>query len=95
MNNQLPMFVPGAGKTPTAKPNDVVGLNSSRLDDSQINNTLFQYIDTKPSPPPPKGTVGECQTMRERILQLSLFPSIYHKVGKVKHPGNVDFGNID
>jgi len=95
MNNQLPMYVPGAGRTPTAKPNDVVGLNSSRLDESNINNTLFQYVSSKPSPPAPKGTVGECKTMRERILQVSLFPSVYRKVGKVHHPGNVDFGNMD
>jgi hypothetical protein len=30
--------------------------------------------------------------MRERILQVSLFPDIYDKRGKSRSPGNVDFG---
>lgn len=30
--------------------------------------------------------------MRERILQVSLFPDIYDRRGKNSHPGNVDFG---
>ena len=131
MNNQLPMFVPNANMMKNSVPNDTVGLSSSKLDESQLNTTLFKFIasdqpsETKQraSDPPsekkqrgrfgatarteirqmkkqeqapiPDGTVGKCQTMREKILQLSLSPTIYRKKQRVHHPGNVDFGNKD
>lgn len=120
MNNQLPMFVPNANKMKNSVPNDTVGISSEKLDESQINMTLFKYVASdKPSDkkqrgrfgatarteikmmkkeeqaPIPDGTVGKCQTMREKILQLSLSPTIYRKKVRVHHPGNVDFGNED
>jgi hypothetical protein len=58
-----------------------------------LNYALFKFLHAKKEAPVPKGTVGRCQTMRERILQLSLFPDIYDKRGKSRHPGNVDFGH--
>ncbi len=95
MNNYLPMFVPGAGSIRASVANETVGLSSSKLDDYNINQTLFKFVADKKPAPSPKGTVGKCHNMREQILQLSLFPDIYTKVKKVHHPGNVDFGNMD
>jgi hypothetical protein len=95
MNNYLPMFVPGAGSGKASQENDVVGLSSMKLDESNINTTLFKYVANKKSAPTPAGTVGHCNTMRERILQVSLFPDIFDKHKRVKHPGNVDFGEMD
>jgi hypothetical protein len=95
MNNYAPMFVPGAGKAKASQANDVVGLSSSKLDDYNINTTLFKFVADKKPAPTPVGTVGKCQTMRERILQMSLFPDIYDRNKRVKHPGNVDFGEMD
>ena len=88
------MNVPGAGMTKATKENDVVGLNSYKLDESNVGRTVFKYIAAKPQAPTPKGTVGECKKMRERSRQMSLFPTIYRQT-KVHHPGNVDFGNLD
>lgn len=86
------MFVNGANSIHSAVPSETVGLSSAKLDDPNINQTLFKFVANKKPAPAPKGTVGECKTMRERILQLSLFPDIYDKHKRVKHPGNVDFG---
>jgi hypothetical protein len=69
-----------------------IGLNSEKMDEMNINFALFKFLHNKKEAPVPKGTVGGCQTMRERILQLSLFPDIYDKRGKSRSPGNVDFG---
>lgn len=49
MNNQLPMNVPGAGKAQTARPAEVVGLNSHKLDESQIINSLFDFVASNKS----------------------------------------------
>ena len=72
--------------------NASIGLNSDKIDEMNIPNALFKFLAGKKEAPTPKGTVGKCQTMRERILQLSLFPDIYDKRGKSRSPGNVDFG---
>ena len=95
MNNYLPMFVPGAGKAQAARGNQVVGLRTEKLDESEITNSLFKFVSEKKVAPIPTGTVGECKTLRKKILQLSLFPDIYDKHKKVHHPGNVDFGEDD
>jgi hypothetical protein len=69
-----------------------VGLNSEKIDEMNLPNALFKFLAGKKEAPTPKGTVGRPQTMRERILQVSLFPDIYDKRGKSRSPGNVDFG---
>lgn len=89
------MFVPGANKMKNSVNNDIVGLSSDKLDDSQITMTLFKYVASKKSAPVPTATVGKCNTLRKQVLQLSLFPDIYDKHRKLHHPGNVDFGNMD
>ena len=58
----------------------------------QTNYAVFKYIAGKKEAPVPKGSVGECNSMRKRILQMSLFPDIYDKRGNTGNPGNVDFG---
>ena len=76
----------------SVKANYSVGLNSDNIGDPSINPAVFRYLATKKDAPTPTGTVGKCQTLRERILQVSLFPDIYDKRGKLRNPGNVDFG---
>ena len=95
MNNYLPMFVPGAGNAKATRPDELVGLSSHKLDESQMTASLFKFVASKKTAPVPTGNVGECKDMRVRILQMSLFPDIYDKHKKVHHPGNVDFGNYD
>lgn len=73
-------------------PNSRVGLYSDKMDEINLPHALFKYLATAKEAPTPKGTVGQCQTMRERILQLSLFPDVYDKRAKLRSPGNVDFG---
>ena len=59
MNNQLPMFVPGANKMKIAVPDDTVGLSSHKLDESEITNTLFNYVASdKPSDKQQRGRFG-------------------------------------
>jgi hypothetical protein len=86
------MYVKGASAMKNSISNDTVGLASEKLDESQINTTLFKYVASKKSAPIPTSTVGVCDTMRKRILQMSLFPDIYDKRAGTRHPGNVDFG---
>lgn len=74
-------------------PNSRVGLYSEHMDEMNLPHALFKFLATKKDAPPPKGTTGKCQTMRERILQASLFPDIYDKRGKSHYPGNIDFGH--
>ena len=95
MNNYLPMFVPGANKMKNSVPDETVGLSSHKLDESALTTTLFKYVAGKKVAPVPTGNLGECKSMRQRILQMSLFPDIYDKHKKVHHPGNIDFGNYD
>lgn len=57
-----------------------------------IPYAVMKFVNRKQMAPTPKRTVGQCTTMRERILQMSLFPDIYDKRGKLRSPGNVDFG---
>jgi hypothetical protein len=73
-------------------PNASIGLNSENLGDSNINSANWRFLAAMKDAPPPKGTTGKSTTLRERILQLSLFPDIYDKRGKSRSPGNVDFG---
>lgn len=86
------MDQPTSKKTKSTVPNHSIGLNSDRLDDMNINYAVFTYYNKKAMAPAPKGSVGACDTMRKRILQVSLFPDIYDKNKKVRQPGNVDFG---
>ena len=95
MNNYLPMFVVGAGKTRATQNDESVGLSTHKLDESQLTSSLFKFVASKKPAPAPTGSVGKCDNMRVRILQMSLFPDIYDKHKKVHHPGNVDFGNYD
>jgi hypothetical protein len=62
--------------------NASVGLNSDKIDEMNLPNALFKFLAGKKEAPIPKRTVGGCSTMRERILQVSLFPDIYDKRGK-------------
>ena len=63
-------------------PNSQVGLYSERMDEMNIPHALFKFLASKKDAPAPKGTVGSCGTLRERILQMSLFPDIYDKRGR-------------
>lgn len=76
-------------------PNHSIGLQTDKLDEINIPNAVFKYVNKKAMAPIPKRTVGQCNTMRQRILQMSLFPDIYDKRAGTKHPGNVDFGEMD
>jgi len=86
------MDQPVSKKNKSTLPNSAIGLNSGNLGDSDINSANWRYLQSMKEPPAPRGTVGQCVTLRERILQLSLFPDIYDKRGKLRSPGNVDFG---
>lgn len=70
-----------------------IGLNSEKIDEMNTPNALFKFLHAKKEAPTPKGTVGTCNSMRDRILQMSLFPDIYDKRGKSHYPGNIDFGH--
>jgi hypothetical protein len=72
--------------------NTSIGLNSEKIDEMNLPNALFKFLYNKKQAPIPTRTVGQCNTLRERILQVSLFPDIYDKRGKSRSPGNVDFG---
>ena len=74
-------------------PNSSIGLDSEKIDEINIPNAVMKYVNRKQMAPTPKRTVGQCSTMRERILQMSLFPDIYDKRAKLRSPGNVDFGD--
>ena len=71
--------------------NHSIGLNSDKIDEMNINYAVFKYVNKKQMAPTPTATVGACDTMRKRILQVSLFPDIYDKKKKVVDPGNVAF----
>ena len=86
------MDQPVSKKSKSTLPNSAIGLNSDNLADSNINSSSWRFTALMKESPVGKGNLGKCQTMRQRILQLSLFPDIYDKVKRVKHPGNVDFG---
>lgn len=86
---------PTTKKSKTTIPNDAIGLNSQNLGDSDINSATWRFVALQKEPAVGKGEIGKTQTMRTRILQLSLFPDIYDKVKYVKNPGNVDFGDHD
>jgi hypothetical protein len=73
-------------------PNSAIGLNSDNISDSNINSANWRFLKFMREAPVPKRTIGKPTTMRERILQISLFPDIYDKRGKSRSPGNVDFG---
>lgn len=74
-------------------PNHSIGLETDKLDEINIPVAVMKYVNRKAMAPTPKRTVGQCSTMRQRILQMSLFPDIYDKRGMSKYPGNIDFGN--
>ena len=81
--------------TKSTVPNASIGLNSDKIDEMNLNYALMKYVNKMTMAPIPKRTVGKCNTLRKEILQLSLFPDIYDKNKKVRHPGNVDFGEMD
>ncbi len=74
-------------------PNSRVGFTTDNKDEINLNHAIFKFLSTKKEAPPPQGTTGRATTMRERILQVSLFPDIYDKKAKLRNPGNVDFGD--
>lgn len=74
-------------------PNHSIGLETEKIEEINIPVAVMKYVNRKQMAPTPKRTVGQCTTMRERILQMSLFPDIYDKRGKSRSPGNVDFGD--
>jgi hypothetical protein len=73
--------------------NQSIGLNSEKIDEMNLTNALFKFLHTKKQAPTPTQTVGGCNTLRKRILQVSLFPDIYDKRANKRSPGNVDFGD--
>lgn len=73
-------------------PNHSIGLNSDKIDEMNINFAVMKYLHGKKDAPIPTGSVGGATTLRQRILQMSLFPDIYDKRAKLRSPGNVDFG---
>jgi hypothetical protein len=73
--------------------NASVGLNSEKIDEMNLPNALFKFLYNKKQAPIPTRTVGECNSLRKRILQVSLFPDIYDKRANKRSPGNVDFGD--
>ena len=75
-------------------PNHSIGLNTEKIDEINIPLAVMKFVNRKLMAPVPTRTVGKCTTMRERILQMSLFPDIYDRKKPV-HPGNVDFGEMD
>lgn len=74
-------------------PNHTIGLNSEKIDEMNVNFAVFKFVHGQKQAPIPKGTTGTCNGLRERILQMSLFPDIYDKRAKLRSPGNVDFGD--
>ena len=72
-------------------PNNSIGLDGGQ-DEMAITIALFKFVHGKKPAPTPTGTTGECDTLRKKILQMSLFPDIYDKRAKLRSPGNVDFG---
>jgi hypothetical protein len=72
--------------------NSKVGLYTDKMDEINIPHALFKFLASKKEAPAPTGTVGKCMTMRERILQMSLFPDIYDKRAGLRHVANVDMG---
>lgn len=72
--------------------NASIGLNTEKIDEMNIPYAVTQFVHKKQMAPIPKRTVGQTSTMRQRILQISLFPDIFDKRGKSRSPGNVDFG---
>lgn len=74
-------------------PNHLVGLNSDHIDEMNVNHAVFTYIANKKEAPVPKATVGPCDSMRKRILQLSLGPSVVKQRRLVADPGNVVMKN--
>lgn len=75
-------------------PNHSIGLNTEKIDEINIASSVMKFVSKKMMAPLPTATVGKCETMRMRVLQMSLFPDIYDRKKPV-HPGNVDFGEMD
>jgi hypothetical protein len=72
--------------------NASIGLNTEKMDEMNIPYAVMKFVNKKMMAPIPKRTIGQTSTMRQRILQISLFPDIFDKRGKSRSPGNVDFG---
>ena len=89
------MDQPATKKSRSTLPNHAIGLNGANIAESDINSATWRFVSMTKEASVGKGNVGKTQTMRQRILQLSLFPNIYEKVKRVNHPGNVDFGEMD
>ena len=85
------MDQPTTSKARSTLPNTSLGLVVEN-DEMAINQAVFRFVHAKKQAPIPKRNVGSCQTMRERVLQMSLFPDIYDKRGGTRHIGNVDMG---
>lgn len=62
-------------------PNHSIGLSTDKIEEINIPVAVMKFIHGKQIAPTPERTVGQCNTMRERILQMSLFPDIYDKRG--------------
>ena len=73
--------------------NASIGLNPEAPNEMNLPMATFKFLYGMKEAPKPRGTVGKCSSMRERILQMSLFPDIYDKRGKSHYYGNVDFGH--
>lgn len=65
-------------------PNASIGLNSSNISESNINEAVWKYCAMKnisggplEQAPVPKGTVAEANSLRRHILELSIAPDIY------------------
>ena len=86
------MDQPTKSKARSTLPNHSIGLNSEKMDEMNIPQAVYKFVSRQQMAPTPKRTVGSCQTMRQRVLQMSLFPDIYDKRAGTRHMGNVDMG---
>jgi hypothetical protein len=73
-------------------------LNPDKIDEATFNEAVYKYVarehsqrglmgDTLEQAPTPKGTVGEANALRRRILQMSIAPDVYmNNKLKIKSP---------
>lgn len=63
-------------------PNSFIGLKTNGTDQVNFDTSVFKFLATQKQAPIPKYTVGKAQSLRERILVVSLFPDIYTRTQK-------------
>lgn len=63
-------------------PNSSIDLKINGTDQINFDTSVFKFLATQKQAPIPKYTVGKAQSLRERILVVSLFPDIYTRTQK-------------